>query len=451
MLSDKIKNVNNLRVALVHDYLIRFGGAERVLLAFHKMFPRAPIYTLLHDEKKMKRFFPDADIKTSFLQKFPRFLKNSHRFFLPLLPSAVETFDLSDFDMVISSSNSFAKGIITKPKCVHICYCQSPTRFLWDWYYNYQEKPFRDLGLEIPRKIFKEMPLKILLHLLRIWDRQATDRVDYFIAISKTVQQRIWKYYRREAKVIYPPCVYESGIMNYELRSGGNSDGIQNNNKSDNSIILSDNVILSPSTIAQGKLREGSRDSSPLDKLGAQNDKNHYFLIVSQLAPHKRIDLAIQAFNKLEFPLVIIGEGKEKNKLKKMARENIKFLGWQPDKIASQYYQNCLAFVFPGEEDFGIAPVEAMSFGKPVLAYRKGGLIESVIEGVTGEFFNDPHPAVLADAARRLMENIKNYSPIVIRKRAEKFSRERFEKEMISFLNTVITNTSEQRTVIINK
>lgn len=411
----------NLKIALVHDYIIRFGGAERVLLALHKMFPKAPVYTLLYNEKTMRQFFPNTDIKTSFLQKFPRFLKNSHRFFLPLLPSAVETFDLRDFDIVISSSNSFAKGIITKPECVHICYCQSPTRFLWDWYYNYQEKPFRDPGIEIPRKIFKEIPLKIFLHLLRIWDRQATDRVDYFIAISKTVQERIRKYYRREAKVIYPPV----NLANFEIHSQ----------------ICANAPQISPITNNADKLTSSGNICDISGKFVPIREL--YFLIVSQLVLHKRIDLAIQAFNKLEFPLVIIGEGKEKNKLKKMAGENIKFLGWQSDEAVRQYYQNCVALVFPGEEDFGIAPVEAMSFGKPVLAYRNGGLMESVIEGVTGEFFNDPHPAVLADGARRLMENIKNYSPIVIRKRAEKFSQERFENEMISFLNTVVTDYSK--------
>jgi len=163
-----------------------------------------------------------------------------------------------------------------------------------------------------------------------------------------------------------------------------------------------------------------------------------YFLIVSQLTPYKRIDLAIDTFNKLELPLIIIGEGRDKKRLVKMARSHIKFLGWQPDEVVREYFRNCLAFVFPGEDDFGIAPVEAMSFGKPVLAYRKGGVKETVLEGITGEFFDDPVPESLADGVRRLITNLKKYSPQVIRKRAEKFSEERFEIAIKEFVIEVI-------------
>lgn len=396
------QELKNLKVALVHDYLIRFGGAERVLRALHEMFPGAPIYTLLYDEKKMKQFFPDADIRTSFLQKSPGFIRRKHRFFLPMFPAAAEAFDLSEFDLVISSSNSFVKGIITKPKTIHICYCQSPTRFLWDWHYKYPGDPLKDPGLEIPRKIFKVAPIKILLHFLRLWDRQATDRVDYFLAISKTVQGRIWKYYKRESVVIYPPA----NLANF-CKSSLNFTNRQ----------------ISQVHEISGKLLKVSEP---------------YFLIVSQLVSHKRINLAIEAFNKLGLPLLVIGEGRERKGLEKIAAKNIKFLGWLPDEAIKEYYQNCTAFIFPGEEDFGIAPIEAMSYGKPVVAYRKGGVTESVIEGMTGEFFDDPHPAVLADGVRRLMENVNSYSSILIRKRAEKFSRERFEKEFFSFLGSII-------------
>lgn len=377
-----------MRIALVHDYLIRFGGAERVLKVLYEMFPEAPIYTLLYDKERMKKFFPkahsirsprlrsgqagQAGIKTSFLQKFPKFLRKRYRWLLPLFPVAAEGFDFRDFDLVISSSSAFAKGIVTRPQTIHICYCHSPTRFVWDWTHEYF-KP-AESG-------FKKWLGKIILHYIRIWDRHASNRVDYFIANSKTTQGRIRKYYRRDSTVIYPPV----------------------------------------------ETKHHSATDYP-------NSEKDYFLIVSQLRAYKRIDLAVEAFNKLGLPLIIIGEGPEEKILKKMAKENIKFLGWQSDKMVRNYYNNCQAFIFPGEEDFGITAVEAMSKGKPVLAFRKGGVSESVIEGMTGEFFDYPTPEVLADGVRRLRENFKNYSSLVIKKHAEKFSRGRFEREIKDFI-----------------
>lgn len=351
-----------MKIALVHDYLIRFGGAERVFLNLKKIFPQAAIYTLLYDKKKMGKYFPNAKIQTSFLQDFP-FSLRCHRLLAPLMPAAVESLDLRDFDLIISSSSAFIKGLILRPKAIHICYCHNPARFLWDYAPQYNGGP--------------SFLKRILFHYLRLWDRTAANRVDYFIANSKTTAQRIKKYYGRQAKVIYPPV------------------DISNNLKQN-----------------QGK----------------------YFLIVSQLTPYKRIDLAIDAFNKLELPLVIIGRGRDRKRLQKIAQPNIKFLGWQTDEIVKKYLQNCVAFVFPGEDDFGIAPVEAMSFGKPVLAYRQGGATETILEGITGEFFDDPVAESLADGVRRLRLNLDNYSPLIIKKRAEKFSRERFERGIKEFI-----------------
>lgn len=352
----------NMKIALVHDYLIRFGGAERVLLNLKKIFPQAAIYTLLYDEKKMGKYFPNTKIHTSFLQNFP-FSRRYHRLLAPLMPAAVESLDLRDFDLIISSASAFVKGLILRPKAIHICYCHNPARFLWDYASQYNGGP----------SFFK----RILFHYLRMWDRTAANRVDYFMANSKMTAQRIKKYYDRQAKVIYPP------------------------------VDISDKI---------------------------KQAKGEYFLIVSQLTPYKRIDLAIDAFNKLELPLVIIGQGRDRERLQKMAQRNIKFLGWQTDEIVKQYLQNCIAFIFPGEDDFGIAPVEAMNFGKPVLAYRQGGAIETILEGITGEFFDDPVTESLADGVRRLRLNLNNYSPLVIKKRAEKFSQERFEREIKEFI-----------------
>lgn len=371
-----------MKVALVHDFLIRNGGAERVLKTLSEMFPEAPIYTFLYDEKKVGDDFPAERVRISFLQKFPEFLRKRQRFFLPFLPIASETFDLRDFDLVISSSSAFAKGIITKPKTIHICYCHSPMRYGWDWYHEYIRETFSGSS-----RIFK-FPAKLLLHYVRIWDRQASDRVEYFIANSKTTADRISKYYRRDSKVIYPPV------------------NLWRDNQKNSRIKISD---------------------------------SGYFLIVSQLTPYKKIDIAVEAFNKLGFPLIVIGEGKQRKDLEKFANKNVKFLGWQDDETIREYYRNCRAFIFPGEEDFGITPIEAMSFGKPVLAFRKGGLTETVEEGLTGEFFDDSEPEILADGVRRLCENLPKYNPIYIRERTEKFSSERFKKEFRQFVESCLT------------
>jgi glycosyltransferase involved in cell wall biosynthesis len=417
-----------MRVALVHDYLIRFGGAERVVLALRKIFPQAPIYTLLYDQEKMEKYFQDAEIRASFLQKIP-FLKNHHRLLAPLMPSAIESLDLREFDLVISSSSAFAKGLVLRPKTIHICYCHSPTRFLWDCTYEYRS---RLSGLR-----------KILFHYLRMWDRAAANRVDYFIANSKTTAQRIKKYYGRQAKIIYPPVSMKVrrvpfGNVNFPQQGWLTRETSSLSAQPqffEKKLGLGETMPAHSTSVPEGTLP--NLQESTINKSTVLSSKE-YFLIVSQLTPYKRIDLAIKAFNKLELPLIIIGEGRDKKRLQKIAGQNIKFLGWQPDEIVREYYQNCLAFIFPGEDDFGIAPVEAMSFGKPVLAYRKGGATETILEGITGEFFDDPAPEALADGIRRLINNLKNYSPLVISKRAEKFSEERFEKEIKEFVKDIV-------------
>lgn len=373
-------NLGTKKIALVHDYLLGIGGAERVLKVLHEMFPEAPIYTVVYDEKFVKSFLGIEGpalhrmVQGSFLQKLPKFLRKRYKYFAYLIPTAIEQLDLSEFDIVISSCSAFCKGVITRPDTVHICYCHTPTRYLWDWTYSYSHNLDKYGGI---KGVFG----KILIHLLRIWDQQASRRVDYFIANSKHVAARILKYYGKEAKVIYPP-VNQLSANSYKLKA------------------------------------------------------EDYYLIVSQLRPYKQIDIAISAFAKLDLPLVIIGEGSDKKRLMELAKDvsNIRFLGFQGDEVVAQYYRNCKAFVFPGEEDFGMTMVEAMSFGKPVLALRQGGAKEIVLEGMTGEFFDAAHPVVLADGLRRLRENYENYSPNLIKKRAEKFSRERFEKDIFEFI-----------------
>lgn len=377
-----------MKVALIHDYLTYFGGAEQVLKSLHSLFPKAPIYTLLYDKKKMGQFFPKAEIKTSFLQKFPKLLRRNKRWLLPFLTVAPETFDLRDFDLVISSCSCFAKGIIIRPKAIHICYCHTPARFIWDWHQNY----LKEQKVKRPFRFW----VNLITNYLRIWDKTAALRVDYFIANSKTTKARIKKYYQRDSTVIYPPV---------------DVNGVQGS-----------------------KFPEAEQVRYGAGKVQGSD----YFLIVSRLSPYKNVELAVEAFNKLELPLVIIGQGPQLRLLKKKAKKNVKLLGFQPEEVVHQYYQNCRALIFPGEDDFGITPVEAMSYGKPVLALKKGGVTETVIEGVTGEFFDDPHSVVLADGVRRLRENMKNYDSETIKEHAQKYSRERFERETKEFIDKII-------------
>ncbi|MDD3190332.1 MAG: glycosyltransferase [Candidatus Pacebacteria bacterium] len=365
-----------IKVAIVHDFLTYFGGAEQVLKSMHNLYPEAPIYTLLYDETVMKKYFPEAKIKASFLNKLPKFIRKRKKFMLPLFSTAIETFDLSGYDLVLSSSSSFAKGVIVRPRTVHLCYCHAPARFLWDWYYNY----LAENKIGGIKKIF----VISFLHFLRIWDRSASDRVDFYIANSKNTSRKIKKFYGRDSVVIYPP-VDQGGVSNKKMDI---------------------------------KMPEG------------------YYLIVSRLSPYKKIDVAIKAFNKLGLPLVIIGEGSDRKRLEKMAGANITFIGFQSEEVLSSYYANCRAFVFPGEDDFGITIVEAMSFGKPVLAYRKGGVLETVIEGETGEFFDAVVPEILADGIRKLNKNIGGYDAEKIKNRAERFSRKRFETDLRDFIES---------------
>lgn len=380
-----MKQCNNLRVALVHDFLVQCGGAERVLKVLAEMYPEAPIYTLLYDKEKMGDEFKGKDIRPSYLQKFPKFLRKRYQWLLPFFPVVPETFDLRDFDLVISSSGAWSKGIVTKLNTVHIAYLHSPMRFVWDYNEKYlKEKRKEKLGF-----IFR-----FVFNYLRIWDRLAADRPDYLIANSKYTQQRISKYYRRESKVIYPPVTSNQSLVA---------------NKQNTSIT------------------------------SYQLPDNDYFLIVSRLSPYKKVDLVVEAFNKLGLPLVVIGTGQQEKHLRKIAKGNVQILGWQNDEVVEQYYQNARGFIFPCEDDFGIAPVEAMLRGVPVIAYRKGGAIETVQEGITGEFFDAQTPEVLADGVRRFLDH--KYDKDVIIKRASEFSKQRFIDEIEKYICDVLSES----------
>ncbi|HCW32892.1 MAG: glycosyl transferase group 1 [Candidatus Peregrinibacteria bacterium GW2011_GWE2_39_6] len=359
-----------MKIALVHDFILKLGGAERVLKVLSDLFPHAPIYTLLYNESRTGQILPASRIRTSTLQKLPHFIRNHHRYLFPWMPKAIESFDFSGYDLVISSSSAYAHGIITNSHTKHLCYCHSPMRYAWDWTNEY----LRELKLNP----LKRHLIGKLLKKIRIWDFYAADRVDQYLANSKHVQNRLAKYYRKPSKIIYPPV--------------------------------------------------------DIDRFTVTPHHENYFLIVSTLTRYKNIERAIQLFNKVRKRLVIIGEGPDCQRLKQMAGPQIDFLGFKPDEVVKEYLENCRAFIFPGEEDFGIAPVEAMACGKPVLAYNKGGVKESVIPGITGEFFDEPTISSMEDGLARLLANTKQYDPALIRKQAEKFSKEHFEMEIRKLL-----------------
>lgn len=361
----------NFKIAIVHDFLVQYGGAERVLEVLSEMFPGAPIYTLLYDKEKIGDKFAKREIRTSYLQKFPKFLKKRYRWLLPFFMIIPETFDLREFDLVISSTGAWSKGIVTRLNTIHISYLHSPMRFVWD----YNEKYLK----EEKKRCFLT---RILLSYVRMWDKLASERPDYLIANSRYTQERIRKYYRRESTVIYPPAY----------------------------------VKISEDKPADGK----------------------YFLIVSRLSPYKKVDLAIEAFNKLGIPLVIIGEGKQKKYLQKIARDNIKIFGFVDDQKLSEYYANARAFIFPADDDFGLTMVEAMGHGVPVIAYKKGGALEIVEEGKTGEFFDAQTPEVLADGVRRFIAKENDYKSEDMANRAKEFSKERFVRELGEFMEKTI-------------
>jgi len=374
---DMINN-QNLKVALVHDFLVDFGGAERVLEVLSEMYPEAPIYTLLYDKHKMRGRFKNREIHTSFLQKFPKFLRRRKKWLLPFFMVAPETFDLRDFDLVISSSGAWSKGIVTRLNTQHIAYIHSPMRFVWD----YSEQYLKD-----NRKEKMGFCIRPLLNYVRVWDKLAADRPDHMISNSKYTQKRVAKYYGRESIVVYPP------------------------------------VDIVP-----------RRDES----MPRLYDGERYFLIVSRLSPYKKVDAVVEAFNKLGLPLIVVGEGSQKKYLQKIANDNVQILGWKSDEEIVKYYAQARAFVFAGVDDFGIAPVEAMAQGVPVLAVRKGGALEIVEEGKTGEFFDVAVPEVIADGVRRFVENEKNYNKQDIVDKAGEFSKERFIKEMGEYVENIL-------------
>jgi glycosyltransferase involved in cell wall biosynthesis len=367
-----------MKVAIVHDWLTIYGGSESIVRILHEMFPDAPIYTTVYDKKNMPEDFARMDIRPSFLQKYP-FAKKKYTMYLPFMPRAFESFDLSQYDLVVSSNTSCSKGVLTGANTLHICYCNTPMRYGWDFYHEYIREKGR-LGTFL---------ISCMMKKIRLWDRLSADRVDLFIANSHNVARRIRKHYRRDSHVIYPPVRTQ---------------------------------LFTP---------------------GTGETEGDYFLAVSRLVPYKRIDLLVEAFSQLGLPLKIIGDGSERKQLEKNASSNIQFLGRLEDDKVLKYMQGARAFLFPGEEDFGITPIEAQACGVPVIAYGKGGALETVEEGKTGLFFWEQTASSLTEAVRAF--DGMSFDKAYIAAHAEKFSEERFRRELKTFLLDAYKEFEERR------
>jgi glycosyltransferase involved in cell wall biosynthesis len=352
-----------MKVAIVHELLTRRGGAERVAKIFAEMFPEAPVYTLLYDEEKLRAWFPPARVRASRLQRFARFSTN-HHLYLSAFPRAVEEWDFSEFDLVLSSSSAFAHGIITNGKPLHLCYVHSPARYLWDATHEVLARV----------NVLARPYLSRTFHRLRVWDAESADRPDHLLCNSREVQRRIQLYWRRSADIVPPP------IEDFWSASAGSAE---------------------------------------------QTPQRQYFLIVSTLTPYKRIDLAIEACNAEHARLLIVGEGPDRARLERLAGPTVEFLGYRPNEEVRDLYRHALAVVFPGDDDFGLVPLEAQATGTPVLAYRKGGALETMIDGKTGVFFDDPTAASLREGLRRM--ETAHFSPDDCRAQAQRFSRATFE------------------------
>lgn len=359
---------SGVRVAITCSWLNQYGGAERVLELLHEMYPDAPIYTSMYASDAMPLSYRQWDIRTSFMDRLP-FVKKHHQAFLALYPLAFEQFDLSDYDVVISNSSAYCHGVITRPETLHICYCLTPARFLWN-YHEYIKK--ENVGG------LSRVLLPLAVNYLRSWDLHASTRVDRFVAISKAVAGRIQKYYRRESAIIHPPI----DVSQFRVKSA--------------------------------------------DEVG------DFFLIISRLIPYKRIDLAVRAFNELGLPLKIVGDGRYRPSLERIARPNVEFLGRVSDDDVRELYSRCKALVFPGEEDFGLAPLEANAAGRPVIAFAGGGARETIVEGKTGAFFYEATPEALASVVEKF--DHRQYDPQAIRAHAEKFDVPTFKAEFARFV-----------------
>jgi glycosyltransferase involved in cell wall biosynthesis len=360
------------RIAIAHEWFASYAGSERVVEQMLAVYPQADLFSLVDFlEPGQRSFIQDKPVQTSFIQNLP-FSRRAFRQYLPLMPLAVEQFDLTAYDLVISSNHAVTKGVITGPNQLHICMCYSPMRYAWDLQHQYLRESGAGRGL-------KGGAVRWMLHQLRQWDYRTANGVDHFIAISEFIARRIWKVYRRRATVIYPPVDVEA--------------------------------------------------------FAVVPEKQDFYLAASRLVPYKRIDLIVSTFADLpDKQLVVIGDGPEMAKIQQIAAPNVTLLGYQPFSVLREHLQNARAFIFAAEEDFGILPVEAQAAGTPVIAYGRGGALETVLDNQTGLFFSQQTSSDLADAIEKFEKISSAFDPWVIRANAERFGIERFRQEFGGFV-----------------
>jgi glycosyltransferase involved in cell wall biosynthesis len=364
-----------MKTAIIYDWLLESAGGEKALEAIYEIYP-SPIYTLIHNQELFKTsFLAQEKVYTSFLQKMP-FSHKFHRYYLPFYPLAIEQFDVREHNIVLSLSHAVAKGVLTHPDQLHICYCFTPMRYAWDLMHCY---------LERSRKWQKGFA-QFAFHYLRNWDITSLNRVDHFVAISHYIARRIRKIYGREPTVIYPPVEVENFYV--------------------------------------------------------EEKKEEYFITVSRLVPYKRVDLIVEAFSYLpQHKLIVIGDGPEMKKVKRLATKNVELLGYQSDQEMHSYLSKAKAFIFAAEEDFGICVVEAQAAGIPIIALGKGATLETVVEQKTGLFFKDQTVASLLDTIAHFEK--QEFDPHKIRQHAQKFSKQRFHTEFRNLMSEKIKEKYE--------
>jgi glycosyltransferase involved in cell wall biosynthesis len=365
-----------MRVALVHYWLVADRGGEKVLEALCDLFPEADIFTHVYDQNATSAKIRSHHVQTTFIQGLPGATRH-YKKYLPLMPMALESLDLRDYDLVISSESGPAKGVLLRAETTHICYCHTPMRYLWDMYHEYRSRAGRLTRLVMPP----------LAHYLRMWDVLTASRVDHFIANSSTVARRIRKHYRRPSSIIHPPV---------------------------------DTQAFAPA------------------------QQEDFYLVVGQLVPYKRADLAVEAFNRMGRRLVVIGGGPELAALRAQAGPTVSILGPQPFDVLRDHYARCRALIFPGEEDFGIVPVEAMASGRPVIALRKGGALDTVVERLSGLFFDEPAIEDLIEAIAHFEDIEAEFDAGAIIDHARCFDRSIFLEKMRIFIDSACADQDDR-------
>lgn len=359
-----------MRVAIVHDYLNQAGGAERLVGAMHRIFPEAPIYTTIADPRVVRQLLPGADVRTSWMQRLPGIGRHFRKYFL-LYPWALESFDLSEYDLVLSSSSAYAKSAITRPGACHVCYCNTPMRFAW----SFESYSAREEWGGLVRKL-----LPPLVAVLRRWDLRTAGRPTMYLANSSVVAARIGRCYGRPSTVVFPAVEVE-------------------------------------------RFRPADSDGD-------------FHLVASRLTAYKRIDLAVEAFTRMNRRLVVIGDGPARKSLERIAGPTVRFLGRTSDELLAFYYARCRALVFPGEEDFGLTPLEANASGRPVVAFRAGGALDTVVEGTTGVFFDTQSVERLCEAVEACERRV--WDKQALRRHAEGFSEAVFRERLLEAVGSAL-------------